>query len=99
MTYYRVISSNYRFGRVLDEYVNKYMPKDILPLVEYLRSEHGLELDGIYLENYKSPDRIIVMKGMLPIEDLRVKFPEGGGLRYGNGVVVSDASFSSLEGA
>ncbi len=98
MSYYRVISKEYRFGRILDDMVEKYMPEDLRPLVEYLISNHGLAFDGIYLENYKTPDRIVVMRGTLPIAELRARFPEGNGLRYGASTVVSDRTFSSLEG-
>jgi hypothetical protein len=99
MSYYEVISQSYRFGRVYDHLIEKHMPEDIKKLVDYLSKEHGLALDGIYLENYKAPDRVVVMKGKLPIEALRAKFPEGNGLRYSETTVISDKTFSSLEGS
>lgn len=97
MSYYDVISHDYRFGRVYAHLTEKYMPEDLLPLVAYLQATHGMELDGIYLENYKAPDRVVVVRGALPIEELKSRFPEGNGLRYSPVGVTSDVTFSSLE--
>ena len=99
MTYYAVISDSYRFGKVLPGHVSEYMPADISELVAYLMESHGMELDGLYLENYKSPDRVAVMTGPLPIEALETRFAHVPGLRFGRNVVISDNTFSSLEGA
>jgi hypothetical protein len=98
MDYYETISNDYRFGRVLDHLIERYMPNDLRPLVEYLAAKHGLKVEGIYLENYKAPDRIVVVDGKLPIEDLKSRFPEGNGICYGDGCVQSDKTFSTLEG-
>ena len=65
------ISHSYTFGRVFDDQVDKYMPEDLRPLVDYLIREHGMSLVGIYLQNYKTPDRIVVMSGALPMAALR----------------------------
>lgn len=98
MNYYETISHGYRFGRVFDDRVEEYMPDDLRPLVQYLVREHGMELIGIFLENYKAPDRIVVMSGALPMDDLR-RLPESDGLRFTEWRVESDKNFASLEGA
>jgi hypothetical protein len=99
MSYYEVISNEYRFGRVYPHLIQKYMPKDIGQIVQYLTSELGMVLDGLYLENYKTPDVVVVMKGKLPMAAIKERFDNIQGIRFGEHVVVSDATFSSLEGS
>lgn len=98
MSYYQEISHGYRFGRVYDHLVNERMPVELRPLVDYLMAERGMRLDGIYLENYKAPDTVVVMDGALPMEDLKARFPESTDLRYTDTAVYCDKSFSTLTG-
>lgn len=98
MTYYERISHNYRFGRIYDHLIYEYMPEDIGKIVQYLVSEHGLAVEGIYLENYKSPDLVIVMNGKLPMHDIAVNFRHMKDIRFAEGGIVSDRTYSSLEG-
>jgi hypothetical protein len=58
-----------------------------------------MQLEGLYLENYKAPDTVVVMKGSLPIDLLKIQFGSIEGLRYEGAKVISDKTFSSLEGA
>ena len=99
MSYYEIISNEYRFGRVYPHLTQKYMPKDIGKIVQFLTSEFGMTLDGLYLENYKTPDVVVVMKGALPMAAIKERFSNMQGVRFGERVVVSDATFSSLEGS
>jgi len=98
MSYYEVISHSYRFGRVLPEFVETHMPEDIGKIVAFLQNQHGMLLDGIYLENYKTSDRIVVLKGAHPMRQLVKKFSAMPGLRFKAQSIVSDATFSSLDG-
>jgi hypothetical protein len=75
------------------------MPRDLAPLVDYLARQCGMQLEGLYLENYKAPDTVVVMKGPLPIDLLKSQFGGIEGLRYEGCKVISDLSFSSLEGS
>ena len=97
--FYEDIPHNYRFGRVFDDKIDKHMPTALKPLVDFLVSECGMEIEGIYLENYKAPDTVVVMKGTLPIEILKTRFPEGSGLRYGFSTIGHDETFCTLEGS
>lgn len=99
MSYYEIISHGYRFGRVLPEHVEARMPEDLGKIVTFLQNEHGMLLEGIYLENYKSPDSVVVVKGKLPMHQLVSKFSGMPGLRFGEQSIVSDTTFSILEGS
>lgn len=98
MSHYTVIPNAYRFARINDDQVGKYMPSDLAPLANFLIESCGMQLDGIYLENYKGPDTVVVMRGKLPIDALKGRFDTVEGLRFGVDCVVSDMSFSSLRG-
>lgn len=95
---YVVISHAYRYARISDDRIDKYMPQDLAPLVAYLVKHCGMKLEGLYLENYKAPETVVVMDGLLPIDLLKSQFGDIEGLRYGETAVISDRSFSSLEG-
>lgn len=99
MSDYVVISHTYRYARINDDRIDKYMPQDLAPLVDYLTKQCGMQLDGLYLENYKAPDTVVVMKDPIPIDLLKRQFGDIEGLRYEGAKVISDKTFSILEGA
>lgn len=75
------------------------MPEDIGKIVTYLIEEHSMQLDGIYLENYKCPDRIVVMKGQLPIDAIKKQFGKIHGLAFSDSKITSGITYSALEGS
>lgn len=99
MSYCEVMSNEYRFFRVYPHLIQKFMPKYIGRIVKFLASEFGMVIDGLYLENYKTPDVVVVMSGKLPMAAVKERFGNMRGIRFGERVVVSEETFSSLEGS
>lgn len=99
MSYWSKIDDPRFFGRVRDEEVERQMPADLRPLVRYLTEAHGMAVEAIYLQNYRLPEKVVVMAGSLPVAELQAKFPAGDGLRYDDWGATSDTTFSLLRGS
>ena len=74
------------------------MPDDLALMVEYLVREHRMAMTGLYLANYKSPERVVVMDRPLPLDALQRAFPPNDRLRYTDFAVLSDVTWSELAG-
>jgi len=93
----RINHSGY-YGRVRPHRQSHFVPDTLAPLLDYLHQAHGLNIDAIYLENYKSPVATIVMDGALPMDELILRFPPGEDLKYGAGEFWSLSAFTSVQG-
>jgi hypothetical protein len=98
VSYWEKIEHPRFYGRVQEAEIARQMPEDIAPLAYYLVRKHGMAITGIYLENYKSPERVVVMDRTLPLDELQAAFPPTHGLRYTDWGVISDVTFSQLVG-
>lgn len=98
MTYWDKIAHPRFFARVRASEVATHMPNDLAPLVDYLACEHGARVSGLYLENPKSPEVVIVMDRALPLDVLRREFPGTDRLHYTDYEVLSDLTWSRLVG-
>lgn len=98
MSYWNRIDHPRFYGRVQDSEMTRQMPEDLAPLAYYLVRECGMAIEGIYLENYRSPERVVVMDHALPLDELQRAFPAREGIRYTDWGVISDATFSQLVG-
>ena len=45
----------------------------LLPIVEHLESAHGQQVLRVEMDNYKSPEFIVIVDGKLPLEASRVR--------------------------
>lgn len=98
MKEYEEISKEFRFGRVKKEFWGKHIQKKVKAIVSYLHEEHGLEIEGVYLENYKSHDPVIVMNGLLPIIEIETKFNPSNSLEYKGNKIYSTTPWVTIEG-
>lgn len=98
MSYWDKIDHPRFFARVRESEVASRMPSDLAPLVDYLVREHGTRVSGLYLENPKSPEVVVVMDRALPLDVLRRAFPGADRLRYTDHDVQSDLTWSRLVG-
>ena len=99
VSYWSQIDHPRFFGRVNEQEVERQMPADLRPLVRYLTAVHGMAVEAIYLQNYKLPEKVVVMTGSLPLADLQAHFPAASGLRYDDWGATSDSSYSLLRGS
>ena len=99
MTEYEEISKEYRFGRVKKKYWHKYVQKKVKALTAYLLKEHDLEIEGVYLENYRSPEPILVMNGSLPLNEIEAEFGSSSTFEIKNKRIYSTNPWITIEGA
>jgi hypothetical protein len=98
MNYWDKIEHPRFYGRVRDSELAAHLPEDLAQLANYLVTDHAMTMEGLYLENYRAPERVLVMNGPLPLMALKEAFPAKNGLRYTEWGVISDKSFSQLVG-
>jgi hypothetical protein len=98
MKEYEEISKEFRFGKVKKEFWSKHVQKKVKAIVSYLHEEHGLEIEGIYLENYKSHEPVIVVNGALPTAELIEKFIPSDSLEYKGNKIYSTNPWVTIEG-
>ncbi|QSP95503.1 hypothetical protein LPB19_03540 [Marinobacter salinisoli] len=98
MNEYEHISYNYRFGKVYREFWGQHIKNSIEAILVHLKDEHDIEVEGIYLENYRSPEPIIVVNGNLPIAELKRKFSSDSSLSFTDSKVVSSDPWVTIEG-
>ncbi|MFW5440517.1 MAG: hypothetical protein ACKE5M_07505 [Methylophilaceae bacterium] len=98
MKEYEEISKEFRFGKVKKEFWNKHIQKKVKAIIAYMQEERGLEIEGVYLENYKTAEPVIVMNGPLPLEAIESKFSSSNTLEYSNNKIYSTTPWVTIEG-
>ena len=70
----------------------------ISELLEYLAAAHGLSVSRVLMSNPKAPDYLIIVNGLLPMEELKERFSMMPGMRLTEFEIVFLHHYASVIG-
>ncbi len=100
MSHYDIISDReYRYAKIHKDQEQAYIPGDLKQVIDFLLNENGHTLEGVYLENPKFPEIVVVINGRLPIDLIRSRFSDSPQVTLSARSVVGEITPSSLIGS
>lgn len=100
MSHYDIISDHeYRYAKIHTDQEQAYLPGDLKPVIDFLLNEHGMTLAGVYLENPKFPEVVVVVNGRLPMDLIKTRFTDSPQLRLSARSVVGEITHACLIGS